>query len=328
LPVRLDTLWILGVLVVLFLVFSVARPDAFPTVFNVRSIAVFASTLVVMGVGMTFVLITGGIDLSIGSVLVFSGVVAVKTMLAVGGVSANAAGDVGRAGWNAVIAGVLVGLAGGLFWGVINGLVVAKARVPALIVTLGTTGGALGVAQLLTGGADIRGVPTKLIITFGYGDLLGVPWMVVIAAIVSLIGGLILAFTRFGRYTYAIGSNKEAARRVGIDVDRHLIKVYAVSGLLSGLAGCMSLALYTNTTLGGHTIDNLSVITATVIGGTSLFGGTGTIFGTVLGVFIPAILGDGFVIVGLEPFWEEIAIGAVLMAAVYIDQVRRSRRRN
>ena len=135
--------------------------------------------------------------------------------------------------------------------------------------------------------------------------------------------GIVLALTRFGRHTYAIGSNEEAARRAGINVDRHLIKVYALQGILAGLAGFLSLARFSTTTIGGHDTDNLQSIAAVVIGGTSLFGGIGTMLGTVFGVFIPAVLNNGFIIVGVQAFWQEIAVGAVLIGAVYLDQLRR-----
>src|SRR4051812_47996053 len=201
----------------------------------------------------------------------------------------------------------------------LNGFLVAKARIPPLIVTLGTFGMSLGAALLITGGVDERDVPFKLISTIGSGRVFNqVPWLVIIAFAVALFFGVVLAATRFGRYTYAVGSNEEAARRAGVNVDRHLIKVYALVGTLAGLAGFLSLARFSTTTIGGHDTDNLQAIAAVVIGGTSLFGGIGTMLGTVFGVFIPAVLQNGFVIVGVNPFWQNIAVGAVLIAAVYL----------
>src|SRR6266542_3247045 len=176
---------------------------------------------------------------------------------------------------------------------------------------------------LITGGIDVRGIPLQLTTTVGIGQLAGVPYVVLIAAVVTAVGAVVLGATRFGRYTYAIGSNAEAARRAGIDVDRHLIKVYALSGLLAGLAGMVSLARFATTTIGGHSTDNLAAIAAVVLGGTSLFGGIGTVLGTVVGVFIPAVLQNGFVILGVQPFWQQVAVGAVLIVAVYIDQLKR-----
>jgi ribose transport system permease protein len=306
------TTWTFLILLGIVAGFAALRFQQFATVFNFRNIAADASGLLIIAVGMTFVIITAGIDLSVGSVLVFSGVIAAKVMLAIGG-----------GGWGAIAAGLAAGLIAGTAWGVVNGVLVTKARVPPLIVTLGTFGMALGSALLITGGIDVRGVPLQLTTTIGIGQLAGVPYVVIIAAAVTAVGAVTLSMTRFGRYTYAIGSNAEAARRAGINVDRHLIKVYALSGFLAGMAGMVSLARFATTTIGGHSTDNLAAIAAVVLGGTSLFGGIGTVLGTVVGVFIPAILQNGFVILGVQPFWQQVAVGAVLIIAVYIDQLKR-----
>ena len=312
--VRLQAFQILLVLVVIIAVFATLAPISFANVGNARLIAQNASILAVLGVGMTFVIVTSGIDLSIGSVMVFSGVVAAKAMLALGG-----------EGWGTAFAGIAISVLVGLAWGVVNGVLIARARIPPLIVTLGSLGMALGLAQILTGGVDVRDVPSVLQNSIGYGNVLGqVPVLTLIALVVVVVGAVVLHATRFGRYTYAIGSNEESARRVGIRVDRHLIKVYALSGLLAGFAGVLSLAQFGTTAIAGQTQTNLNVIAAVVIGGTSLFGGVGTIFGTVVGLFIPAVLQNGFVIVGVQPFWQQVAVGAVLIAAVFIDQRRRA----
>jgi ribose transport system permease protein len=308
--------WIFLVLLVIIAVFSVLEFEAFATVFNLRNITIDASSLLLIGVGMTFVIITGGIDLSVGSVLVVSQVVAALVMREMGG-----------EGLAVILAGLGSGLLTGLIWGLVNGFFIAKTRIPALIVTLGTLGMAQGIALLLSGGINVRGVPRELVTTVGVGRLFGtIPYLVVIAAGVTILGGILLHFTRFGRYTYAIGSNAEAARRTGINVSGHLIKVYALSGLLAGLAGYLLLARFTTTTIEGHGTDNLQAIAAVVIGGTSLFGGRGMVFGTVVGVFIPAILRNGFIILGIRPFWQQVAVGAVLILAVYVDQLKRRAR--
>ena len=207
----------------------------------------------------------------------------------------------------------------------INGSLVAKAKIPALIVTLGTLSVALGLAQVITGGIDMRSVPEALTDFNTYIKILGIPSLPFVALIVLIIGGIVLHKTKFGRYTYAIGSNEEAARRVGVKVDRHLIMdLRADPGLLAGFAGAMSLAQFGTTTIAGQSLTNLNVIAAVVIGGTSIFGGEGSIFGTVVGLFIPAVLQAGFVIIGVEPFWQGVAVGTVLIAAVYVDQSRRA----
>jgi ribose transport system permease protein len=207
-----------------------------------------------------------------------------------------------------------------------QGFLVAKAKVPPLIVTLAGYGGSFGVSYLLTGGSDISSVPHHLVNSIGLSSVGGVQWLIVIGFLVAIVFGLILAYTRFGRYTYAIGSNPEAARRAGINVDRHLIKVYALAGLLSGTAGIMSLAFFGNTTIAGHASDNLTVITAVVLGGASLFGGRGTMWGTVIGLFIPAVLTTGLIIIHVDQYWQYVAIAVVLVAAVYLDQLRRQLR--
>lgn len=311
---RLQALQIVIILVVIMLIFGVLNPEAFLTPFNMRGIVINTSILAVLGVGMTFVIITGGIDLSVGSVLVLSGVLADKAMAAAGG-----------QGWGASGVGLVVACAAGLACGIVNGVLVAKAKVPPLIVTLGTLGAALGIAQIITGGIDLRDAPEVLVNTIGFGNLVGqVPNLSVVALVVVVLGIVLLHRTRFGLYTFAIGSNPEAGRRVGVRVDRHLIKVYALAGLLAGFAGLLNLAFFQSTTIAGQSNTNLNVIAGVVIGGTSLFGGAGSVFGTVIGLFIPSTLQNGFVILGVQPFWQQVVVGAVLIAAVYVDQARRA----
>jgi ribose transport system permease protein len=311
---RLQALQIIGVLALIIIIFGALKPHSFLTVFNIRGLVQDTSILAVLGVGMTFVIITGGIDLSVGSVLVFSGVVADKAMAAMGG-----------QGWGAAIVGLLVTIAAGLAWGMLNGFLIARAKVPPLIVTLGTLGAALGLAQVITGGVDLRDIPTVMVNTVGFGNTVWqIPTLAVIAAVIVVIGIVILHRTRFGLHTYAIGSNPEAGRRSGLNVNRQLISIYALSGLLAGFAGWLNLAFFQSTTISGQSSTNLSVIAGVVIGGTSLFGGYGSILGSVIGVFIPATLQNGFVIIGVQPFWQQVVVGAVLIAAVYVDQQRRA----
>ena len=311
---RLQALQIIIVLAVIVVIFSILKPSSFLTTFNIRGIVQDTAILAVLAVGMTFVIITGGIDLSVGSVLVFSGVVADKAMAALG-----------TQGWGCAIIGALVAIGCGLAWGILNGFLIARAKVPPLIVTLGTLGGALGLAQVITGGVDLRDIPTVMVNSVGFGNVFWqVPTLAVIAAVVVVLGIVFLHRTKFGLHTYAIGSNPEAGRRSGLNVNLHLIKIYALSGLLAGFAGWLNLAFFQSTTIAGQSSTNLSVIAGVVIGGTSLFGGYGSILGSVIGVFIPATLQNGFVIIGIQPFWQQVVVGAVLIAAVYVDQQRRA----
>jgi ribose transport system permease protein len=302
------------VMAALFVVFSILSPDTFPTEGNVRNLIVDTAIFLVMAVGMTYVMVAAGFDLSIGSVLVFAGICAVKTMSWVGG----------QGYWTA-LAGLVAAMLGGVAWGLFNGFCVTRLRVPALITTLGSLGAALGIANLMTNGNDISVAQSSLLdIQIDY--VFGMPWIVWVALVIVIIGGAVLRYTRFGRHTYIIGSNDEAARRAGINVNRHLMKLYAISGLLAGLAGMMSLVRFSTTTIGGHSQDALTVITGVILGGTSLYGGAGSVLGTVIGIFVPTVLQNGLVVEDVQPFWQNVAIGFILIAAVYLDQLKRRAR--
>ena len=302
------------VLLALVAFFSFLHPATFASSFNVRNIFLDASVLLILAVGTTYIMIAGGFDLSIGSVLVFSGVAAAQVMLAAG--STDSLGTVAL--------GFVVALLCGTAWGLFNGFCITRLRVSALISTLGTMGAALGGAYLLSNGSDIRTVPNALI-ALGHGSVGGVPWLLVITALVALVGGIVLHMTQFGRHTFLVGSNPEASRRAGVNVSGHLLRLYALSGLLAGFAAMLSLGRFSTTTLEGHANDPLEAITAVVLGGTSLTGGRGSVIGTVVGVFIPAVLANGFIIMGIQPFWQMVVIGFVVIAAVYADQIKRQR---
>jgi ribose transport system permease protein len=306
--------WVFAALIIIMAIFTIESPGKFLTINNLSLTAGTTAPLLVMAIGETFVIITAGIDLSVGFVLVLTGVVAGEYYLHNGATNA---------GVGTIWIGAILGMATGAAFGALQGIAVAKLKIPPLISTLMGLGVAEGLSYLITGGSDLRSVPNTLASSIGQGSLGGVPWQIIISFLATLVFGAVLAFTRFGRYTYAIGSNPEAAARVGINVDRHLVKVYALCGLMAGLAGIMNLAYYSTTTISGHSEDNLVVITAVVIGGASLFGGRGTMLGTFIGVFIPELLAAGLVIVGVNQFWQYILTGLVLGAAVYMDQIRR-----
>ena len=309
---NLQSVWILGVLLVIVAAFSIAAGDKFLSTSNFSLISQNIAVWAVLGVGMTFVIITSGIDLSIGSVLVFSSVVAAKVMQAVGG-----------EGWGVAALGILAALVSGIAWGVLNGFLIAKAKIPPLIVTLGSLSVALGLAQVLTGGIDIRAVPEVLTDFNTYIKILGIPALPFVALVVVIIGGIVLHKTRFGRYTYAVGSNELGARRVGINVDRHLILVYALSGLMAGLGAVLALAQFGTTTIAGQSLTNLNVIAAVVIGGAPLAGGDGSIVGSVLGALLMTVIRAGAVHKGMPSWTQEIATGFIIVVAVAIDQARR-----
>jgi ribose transport system permease protein len=311
--VNFQSVWILGVLLVIVAFFAAKGRGKFFSAGNLSTISQNVSILAVIGVGMTFVIVTSGIDLSVGSVLIFSSVISAKVMLAVGG------NNVG-----VLLVGLLAALVTGLLWGLLNGYLVAISGVPPLIVTLGTLSLSLALSQVITNALDVGVDATTLTDIGQYDKIIGIPVISFVAMVVVIIGGITLHRTRFGLYTFAVGSNEEGAKRVGVRTRRHLVAVYALSGFLAGLAAIMYLSQFGTTSIGGLTLLNLNAISAVVIGGTSIFGGQGSMFGTVVGLFIPAVLQAGFVIIGVSPYWQGAALGAVLIAAVYVDQTRRA----
>lgn len=308
-----QSVWILGVLLVIVAFFAAKAGGKFFSATNLSTISQNVSILAVIGVGMTFVIVTSGIDLSVGSVLIFSSVISAKVMLAVGGDNMGV-----------LFIGLLTALVTGLLWGLLNGYLVAISGVPPLIVTLGTLSLALALAQVITNALDVGVDATSLTDIGQYDKVLGIPVISFVALVVVIIGGIALHRTKFGLYTFAVGSNEEGAKRVGVKTRRHLIAVYALSGFLAGLGAIMYLSQFGTTSIGGLTLLNLNAISAVVIGGTSIFGGQGSMFGTVVGLFIPAVLQAGFVIIGVSPYWQGAALGGVLIAAVYVDQTRRA----
>jgi ribose transport system permease protein len=300
-------------LIGLMAIFAIIDGTTFVSVNNLRAMGLAAAVNLILAVGITYVIITAGFDLSVGSVLVFGGVVSVKAMTALGG-----------GGWDTALFGLVVALGAGAAWGIANGVLIAYAELNPIIVTLGSLGAALGLAQVLTDGQDLSDVP-NVMLNFGTARVAGLPDVVIVALAVASVAGVILGRTVFGRRTYAVGSSKEASTRAGLRVRRHLTTVYALSGLLAGLAGWLSLAVYGTTNLAGHSLDALNAATAALLGGVSLYGGVGTVLGATLGTAIPAVLASGLVIAGLQSFWQQVVTGVVLVAAVYLDRARRRR---
>jgi ribose transport system permease protein len=324
--VRNPTMATLAVLLVIIAGFSALAPGLFTASSNFVQLAQNVAILTVVSVGTTFVIITAGVDLSIPSGIVLGEVFAVHALRLVrtggGGTAADVAAEATRPGY------LVVALAGSVLAGLIiggtNGVVVAYLKVPPLLGTLGTLGAGLGAALIMQNGVNTA---TYALDPVGHGSLVpGVPNLIPIALLVVIAGFVLLHLAVFGRHTFAIGSNPEAARRAGINVERHLLKVYLIGGVTAGFAGFLSVAYFSTTSIGGHSTDNLQAITAVALGGTSLFGGVGSIIGTLIGVWIPAVLKNGFVITGVQPYWQDVAVGLVLIVAVWFDQWRRRNR--
>jgi ribose transport system permease protein len=273
----------------------------------------------IFAVGATLVIISGGLDLSQGSVATFAGVITVQSM--------KALAEGGMGPWPAIVAGAILGVCGGAAWGAINGWLVAYVRLNPFVVTLGSFGAALGVARLLTSGTTAYGTPPELTNSIGLGIWLGIPVPFLLAAVTALVFGIMLGRTKMGEHIYLVGSNEEAARRSGINVRRSLFKVYMLSGALAGLAGFVDTARFAGESVAtGHVTDVLVAIAGVVIGGASLVGGVGVMLGSAVGVFIPTVLNNGLVILQIQRFWQEVAIGIILVGAVAFDQWRRKRR--
>jgi ribose transport system permease protein len=309
--------WLLVPLAVMLVFFTVKEPVAFTSAINMQSLAEAAAPILILAVGTTYILGSGGIDLSIGSTVVLTGVLTQKFYAAHGGFDA---------GLRVVLVGIVIALGSGAFVGLINGWMIAKLHIPPLVATLAMMGAALGVAQLLTGGTDLTYVPQIVVENLGTSRPFGIPITAYIAVAITIVAGIFLFRSRFGLHVLGIGSDKSVMERRGVNVSRELVKVYSFAGLLYGVVGLLSLARYSTTAINGHAGDTLVTITAVVIGGTSLFGGVATMFGTVLGVLIPATLYDGLLIAGMQAFWQNVVIGVVLAAAVYLDQLQRRRR--
>ncbi|QWT24235.1 ABC transporter permease [Subtercola sp. PAMC28395] len=309
---------LLLVLIGMVIVFSVLNPVFF-TVDVFGNILLDWGPIVLIAVAETFVVISGGIDLSVGATLGFSGVIAAYAMQAM-----TAAGQNDGI---TIFVGTLVAAATGVLVGFINSVLINRLHLVPFIATLATLGAAGGMSIVLTGGAPIGEGPQSAI-------LLSVPWLgplswpLIFVIIIVVIAGLFLHKARFGRYTYAIGSNSFAALAAGINVKRHLTKIYVLSGLLSGLAGMF---LYIRLGSGAPTSgvgDELDAIAAVVIGGVALSGGVGRMSGTVLGSLILATVTSGLIIIGVEPNWKQVVVAILIAAAVSLQALRANGRRS
>jgi ribose transport system permease protein len=322
---RVDTvlrLGLLGIILIAALIFTVRTipsgkltdigQSTFISIGNLQDLSRQMAVVGVIAVGETFVIITAGIDLSVGSLLGLSGVLAANEFLA---------------GWSwfpVVITILLFALAVGL----INGFLVSSARIPAFIVTLGMLGILRGLAYIIGGGLTAALSPTGEPTPFSdwvESKLLGVPTIFIVLLIIGVVAEVFLRFTRHGRYVYAQGSNPESARLTGINVRGTLLTVYAVSGLLAGVAGLLLTGRLNSANPNAGTSYELDAIAAVVLGGASLFGARGTIIGTFLGVLLVNMLANGIDLINLDPHVQQVVEGVLLIVIVWVDQWRKRR---
>jgi ribose transport system permease protein len=311
---KYGSLWTVVVLAAVVIVFGILSPALF-TQAGWGAVSKATYEYLPLAIGETFVIITGGIDLSVGAILGFSCVVAGYAMEHLLG---NATGSM-----FVTVVGFAVGIAVGAACGVVNGIAITKLRLPPFIVTLATLY-ALGGATYIVSEEPIYQIPHQLV-TFGQQELLGgwfiAPVLVALACIVVF--GIFLSRSSFGLRTYAIGSNPITAERAGINVSRHLIWVYTLSGALAGIAGILVTSNFAQASPLFGNNDELPAIAAVVIGGASLFGGRGNLLGTLCGTFLIAVLTVGLVLVQVTSFWQEVAIGGAIVLAVTVDQFLR-----
>ncbi len=296
-------------LIVLSLVLWALTPH-FLTVSNLLNVAQQTTLVAIVAVGMTFVIITAGIDLSVGSVLAFAGVV-MATLLQKGVPLALA---------------LLVGLGTGLLGGVLNGLLITFGRLPPFIATLGMMSMARGAALMFTEGRPVSGF-SDAFRWFAVGEVLHIPVPVIVMLIVYALAHFVLTRTKLGRYTYAIGGNEEAAILSGVNVRLYKTLVYGLCGMLSGLAAIILTARLNSAQPIAGMMYELDAIAATVIGGTSLTGGEGTVIGTLIGALIIGVLRNGLNLLDISSFVQQIVIGGVIVVAVLLDMALKASRK-
>lgn len=283
-----------------------ASTPAFLTARNLSAVVRQTAVINFLALGMTLVIVSGGIDLSVGAILAMSGYLGAAAM---------------ARGWG-LAAGVGIGLAAGVICGLLNGLLITRLKVSPFIVTLGTLGVYRGLTLILSNGLPVHNLPGSFSI-LGDGTLAGVPFVLWTLALAALAVHVTLDFTKLGRYAFAIGSNVEAAIYSGVPVAFHTVALYTICGVLAGVAGLTEASrLMSGQPAAGQGYE-LQAIAAVVIGGGSLRGGQGSVAGTLTGAAIMGLLANGADLLGLNPYMQQAIIGAVIIAAVFLDEWRK-----
>ncbi len=294
-------------LILLFVALWIASPN-FLTATNLSSVVRQTAVINIMALGMTIIIITGGIDLSVGSILGLAGLLGTMAM---------------EAG-TSIVVGVGIGLLTGLICGFLNGFMITQLKIAPFIVTLGTLGIYRGAALIISNGLPVHNVPPAFSF-LGEGTVLGIPFVLWLLVICGVAVHIILEHTRLGRYAFAIGSSPAAAVYAGIPVTFHTTSVYAIGGLLTGLGGMIEASrLMTGQPTAGTGYE-LQAIAAVVIGGGSLRGGEGSVVGTLVGAFIMGLLSNGSDLLGISNYVQQVVIGAVIILAVAADELRKRR---
>lgn len=291
----------------LFVGLAIASPH-FLTGTNLSSVARQTAVINVMALGMTLVIVSGGIDLSVGAILAMAGLFGTMAM------------EKGQP----ILVGVFLGILTGCFWGFVNGFLTTRLRINPFIVTLGTLGIIRGLTLMISNGLPVHRIPKEFSF-LGEGNLAGVPFVLWILILCAVLVHVLLEHTKLGRYAFAIGSNPDAAYYAGIPVSMYTVAVYAIGGALTGLAGMIEASrLMTGQPTAGQGYE-LQAIAAVVIGGGSLRGGEGSVMGTLVGAFIMGLLSNGSDLLGISPYLQQAIIGAVIILAVSFDELRKRR---
>ena len=291
---------------ILLCLFTALMTDRFLSPLNLTNILVQSSIMAVIAIGMTFVIIGGGFDLSVGSTVAFAGCVAAMVIVKFG-----------------IVAGVLAGILSGAAIGFANGLIIAKLGVNPFITTLGTMVLVRGLVYLITGGAPVGddGMPSAFI-AFGSARFLGVHYLVWVPAVLVVVLSFVMHMTPYGRRIYATGGNREAAYLSGVAVERVIASTYVWCGALAGIAGVMLAARLQSGQPTAGEFYELTAIAAVVLGGAALHGGEGTLYKSIIGVFIMIVLGNSLNLLNVDSYWQRVAVGAIIIAAAAADRLR------
>ena len=303
---KVNELGIILVFLLLVAIFSSVNP-VFCSYDNLMNILRTSSYVIIVALMTTLIFITGGLDLSVGSIIGLGGLIS-AVCLAYFKLP--------------VAASVLMGLLVGVVFGLFNGLTVVKGKIPALIVTLGTMYIGRGLMNVITKGKPVYPLPEEFNI-IGSGLLYGIPFSVILAVILAIVTYLVLKYTIFGRNIYAIGGNEETSRLSGINVDIVKITVYVLSAVSAALSGVIMTARMASAQVSTGTGWEMTVIASVIIGGTSMFGGSGTIVGTIVGALMMSSLTSGMILMRVSAYWQNVVIGFIIIIAVAIDQYRR-----
>ena len=316
--------FVIALEVLLILIFGLtAQPGTFLTVSNMMNILMNSAQMIILAVGLTYVISSGYFDLSVGMNLILCSVVAAKVFKLVAGTPAEISQGLYPHMALGVIATIITAIVIGMAGGALNAFATSKLKLIPFIATLSTMYILQGIAMVICNGAQEKLLPRAFQTYFGHAKLFGVvPYQVIVAIVIGICLHLIMKYTRFGLHVRAMGSNCESARRAGIKIVSNSFRIYLMMGALAGVAGIFDITRFATTNPSGHTTDGMMAIMAVVMGGTSMKGGIASVCGSMLAVLIPVTLQIGMIVLGINSFYQLIAIGIFLVIAVYVDYVR------